>query len=287
MGRIRLQGHEKFPLRDGWLTKGLEILDFAKPSRIFNSDNAPDEFGMGSNMVKALRYWMKAFCLIDEVAGKGIKLSKIGALIKKYDLYIEDYFTLWILHSCIAKNIDEATTWYMFFNRCDLIEFNKDNMFSVLKREIDSYSGYAKYSEKSLYVDIDVLLSMYSKDKEMTDPEDKNVSPFVQLGLVKHLNKIYTKNHPNKNSINAWVVLYELAERLMDKNDISIEEISHDEMGLSRIYNMTDVEINGYLDRLNEKEKIRVDRTAGLDMIYKTEEMTSEMVVREYYESHR
>lgn len=73
----------------------------------------------------------------------------------------------------------------------------------------------------------------------------------------------------------------------MDKNDISIEEISHDEMGLSRIYNMTDVEINGYLDRLNEKEKIRVDRTAGLDMIYKTEEMTSEMVVREYYESHR
>lgn len=114
-----------------------------------------------------------------------------------------------------------------------------------------------------------------------------DVSPFVQLGLVKHLNKIYTKNHPNKNSINAWVVLYELAERLMDKNDISIEEISHDEMGLSRIYNMTDVEINGYLDRLNEKEKIRVDRTAGLDMIYKTEEITSEMVVKKYYESHR
>ncbi len=287
MGKIRLQGHEKFPLRDGWLTKGLEILDSIELSRVFNRDNAPDVFGIGSNMVKALRYWMKAFCLVDEIQGKGMKLSNIGALIKQYDLYIEDDFTLWILHSSIAKNVDEATTWYMFFNRCDLIEFNKENMFNVLKREIDSYSEYAKYSEKSLHTDIDVLLSMYSKDKEMVDPEDKNISPFVQLGLVKHSNAIYTKNPPNKNHINGWVVLYELAERLTERKDISIEEVSHDEMGLSRLYNMTDMEINGYLDRLNEKGKIRVDRTAGLDMIYKTEEITSEMVVKKYYESHR
>lgn len=121
----------------------------------------------------------------------------------------------------------------------------------------------------------------------MVDPEDKNISPFVQLGLVKHSNAIYTKNPPNKNHINGWVVLYELAERLTERKDISIEEVSHDEMGLSRLYNMTDMEINGYLDRLNEKGKIRVDRTAGLDMIYKTEEITSEMVVKKYYESHR
>lgn len=81
--------------------------------------------------------------------------------------------------------------------------------------------------------------------------------------------------------------MYELAERLTERKDISIEEVSHDELGLSRLYNMTDMEINGYLDRLNEKGKIRVDRTAGLDMIYKTEEITSEMVVKKYYESRR
>ncbi len=287
MVKIRLQGHEKFPLRDGWLTKGLEALDFEEPSRIFTSDNAPDIFGIGSNMVKALRYWLKAFCLIKEVPGKGIKLSEIGALIKQYDLYIEDCFTLWLLHSSIVKNISEATTWYMFFNRCDLLEFNKESVYRVLKREIDVYSGYTKYSEKSLSTDIDVLLSMYSRDKKTDDPEDKNISPFVQLGLVKHSNKIYTKNRPNRNNINEWVVLYELAQRLKERSGVSIEEISHNEEGLSNIYNMTDIEINGYLDRLNEKEKIRLDRTAGLDMIYKLKEMTSEMVVREYYETHR
>ncbi len=287
MVKIRLQGHEKFPLREGWLTKGLEVLDFEEPSRIFNSNNAPDIFGMGSNMVKALRYWLRAFCLIKEIPGKGVKLSEVGSLIKQYDLYIEDSFTLWLLHSSIVKNISEATTWFMFFNRCDLVEFNKESVYRVLKKEIDVYSEFAKYSEKSLSLDIDVLLSMYSKDKRTDDPEDKNISPFVQLGLVKHSNKMYLKSRPNRNSISEWVVLYELAYRLTDRNGVSIEEVSHSENGLSHVYNMTDIEINGYLDRLNEKEKIRLDRTAGLDMIYKIKEMTSEMVVKEYYETHR
>lgn len=287
MGKIRIQGHEKFPLREGWLTKGLEQLDEKEYSKIFNSDDAPDIFGLGSNMVKALRYWMKAFGLIEDIPSKGVKLSKFGTTIKKYDLYIEDDFTLWLLHSYIAKNITDATTWFMFFNRCDLSEFNKQNLFNVLKREIDIYSDYTKYSEKSLQADIDVLLSMYSRDKKLSDPEDKNISPFVSLELLKHSQEVYFKNKSKNKEIGEWIALYEIAQRLADRDSVSIEEISHDECGLTKIFNMSDMDINGYLDRLNDKGRVRVDRTAGLDMVYKISEDLINNVVNEYYDMYR
>lgn len=53
--KIRLQGHEKFALRDGWLNKVLEIVP-ENPDAFLRKD-APDIFGIGSNMVKSLRYW--------------------------------------------------------------------------------------------------------------------------------------------------------------------------------------------------------------------------------------
>ena len=283
MGIIKLQGHEKFPLREGWLTKGIEILDVDEPSKIFSADYGPDAFGIGSNMVKALRYWLRAFGLIEEMPGKGVILTPFGNLIKSYDLYIENDFSLWLLHSHIVKNVDIATTWYMFFNKCDLVEFEKDDVFKVLKREIDIYSDYVKYSERSLSVDIDVLLSMYSRDKEMIDPEDKNISPFVKLELIKSTNKTYSKSSSKSKSMSEWVILYEILEKLKDRNDISIEELSHGINGLAKLYNLTDMEINYYLDRLHGDEKIRLDRTAGLDMIYKVIDISPEEMIEDYY----
>lgn len=121
--KIRLQGHEKFALRDGWLTKGLSIID-KRPDAFLGSEG-PDLFGIGNNMVKSLRYWMKAFKLIEENPGAGAKLSELGKIILQNDVYLEKNFTLWILHSQIAKNIAEATTWYMFFNKCNVIDMEK------------------------------------------------------------------------------------------------------------------------------------------------------------------
>ena len=35
------------------------------------------------------------------------------------------------------------------------------------------------FSEKSLSNDVDVLLNMYSRNKEREDPEEKRISPFL------------------------------------------------------------------------------------------------------------
>ena len=279
--KIRLQGHEKFALRDGWLTKGLSIID-KRPDAFLGSEG-PDLFGIGNNMVKSLRYCMKAFKLIEENSGIGAKLSELGKIILQNDVYLEKNFTLWILHSQITKNIADATTWYMFFNKCNVIDMEKDEIEKILYREISQYVMGQPFSENSLKNDVDVLLNMYSKNKVNSDPEDKSQSPFANLGLVKNTENLYSQTSPKRRDIDEWVVLYELAEMMRDKNEISIERVLNGTCGISHIYQVKPVLANELLDRLDAAEYIRVDRTAGLDMIYRTKAFTTESVMADYY----
>src|SRR5574344_2028721 len=159
--KMRLQGHEKFALREGWINKGLMIIPQI-PDAFLRKDS-PDIFGIGNNMVKSLRYWMKVFGLTND---NGSELSELGKIVAEYDPYLEDIFTIWILHSNIAKNCNEATSWYMYFNRCDADDLDKEQIEAILLREVTKYANGQKFSEKSLRNDVDVLLNMYSKKKE-------------------------------------------------------------------------------------------------------------------------
>lgn len=278
--KIRLQGHEKFALREGWLSKALMILPDNPDA--FTQKYATDLFGIGSNMVKSLRYWMKALGLTNP---SGTELTKIGKIIAENDPYIENPFTLWIMHSYIAKNIDEATTWYMYFNKCDATDLDKTEIESILLREVKKYAAGTSFSEKSLSNDVEVLLNMYSRNKDNSDPEDKNVSPFSQLALVKKIEGRYIKNRPNKKIFSEFIVLYELANMMILKSGISIEDAIFGEKGLAKIYNLTSVMANDYFDRLDAAGYIRVDRTAGLDMIYPLNTLNPIEIVEKYYEN--
>lgn len=279
--KIRLQGHEKFFLRDGWLNKGITIIE--DNPKVFLGKDGPDVFGIGSNMVKSLRYWLKAFGIIEEKAGVGAYLTEIGKKIKKYDKYFEDDFTLWVLHSNIAKNVSEATTWYMFFNMCDIEEFTKEEIEFYIGREITKYVMGESYSQNSLKNDVDMLLNMYSKEKGKVDPEEKNVSPMVSLQLIKKSNSGYVKSQPDRRMISEWSVLFELAHLLTGRESISIDDASTGKGSISAIYHLSRVTINEMFDKLDALGYIKVDRTAGLDMIYKVKDISPEDVVEEYY----
>ena len=279
--KFRLQGHEKFALREGWLSKGLTVIK--EDPMVFRSKIAPDIFGIGNNMVKSLRYWMKAFGLMREENECGAILTSLGEIIYDNDVYIEDIFTVWTLHSYIAKNIEEATTWYMYFNRCDVRDLNKEQIELIIGREISKYVNGQTFSEQSLKNDIDVLLNMYSRNREVSDPEDKNISPFSQLDIIKNIDGLYTKNHPDRRKINAWNILYELAVIMDGIDSVSIEKVTNGEKSISSIYHLTNVVVNQLLDNLDSLGYIRVDRTAGLDMIYRMKDFTPESVMRDYY----
>lgn len=283
--KMKLQGHEKFALREGWLNKG--IIMIRRDPTAFQGKNGPDIFGIGSNMVKSLRYWLKAFGLVEERGNNGTYLSEIGELILDNDPYFEDPFTLWILHSHIAQNIEEATSWYMFFNRAGIEDLDKDQIEAILLREVTKYANGMSFSEKSVRNDLDVLLNMYSKEKTITDPEEKNQSPFAQLNLVKNVGGRYSKNHPDSRTISEWVVLFELSHILEGKDFVSIEETIDGEKGLAKIYQLTTIAANELLDRIEALDFIRINRTAGLDVIYKNGELEAGKIVADYYKNRR
>ncbi len=279
--KIRLQGHEKFALRDGWITKGL--MNVSKNAAVFQGKDAPDIFGIGNNMVKSLRYWMKAFNLISENPSKGAKLTELGEIIYQNDPYIEDNFTLWILHSQIATNIEEATSWYMFFNRCDFEDSDKSTIENIVTREISKYVLGQSFSSNSVKNDIDVILNMYGKIRDWKDPEDKNILPFASLGLIRNVDGVYSKSSPDSRSISVWVILYGLANIMEQSDNISIEKALYGDKGIFKIYQLKNVVANEMLDKIEAMDYIRVDRTAGLDIIYKKKEFSPNSILLEYY----
>ena len=81
----KLQGHEKFPLCEGWMTKGITAAKENNP-HIFLEDRGPDILGVGSNMVKSIRYWMQA-CGMLKKEGNREELSSIAEIIYALVIY--------------------------------------------------------------------------------------------------------------------------------------------------------------------------------------------------------
>ena len=274
----KIKGHEKFVLRDGWLTKGLMAVN--QNPKIFSGDRGADVLGVGTNMVKAIRYYMQAFDLINENPQKGALLTAEARLIAEGDPYIEDYFTLCLLHLKIARNKEKATVWYLVFNQKELTEFKKEELLEYLKQELFVMTG-KEFPEGSIKDDIDVLLNMYGKYDVSSDPEDKLHCPLANLGLVSIENDTYIKKQPDMNKIPLDIVLYIVSLLLGNQESISIEEVSS---CLETVFNVPWVQTNEMLDILDREEIIRVDRTAGLDVIYPIAVPTTVNIIKTHYE---
>lgn len=220
MAKFRIKGHESFMVREGWLSKGLVGVE--GDNKLFsNIITATEILEVGANMVKAIRYWMQAFDLIKEDRKQGTELSDLGKKVLLYDKYIEDDFTLWILHSNLVKEREKATSWYLFFNKCIINEFTKEQLLQPLKRELIAYAETDQFAESSLKSDVDILLNMYSKQGDDEDPEDKNRCPFARLGIIKNDGDIYIRQQPRLNRFSDYVILYELS-RMFYENEESM-----------------------------------------------------------------
>lgn len=278
MAAIRLKGHEKFHLREGWIAKGLYGVS-ANP-RVFSGSDGTDQLGVGTNMVKSIKYWMLAMGLIKEGQKNGAELTDLGKMILKYDPFLEDDLSLWLLHSYIAKNNFRSTVWYLFFNKCQAEEFTKEELYTVLRKELISYAETDSFPESSLKDDIDVLLNMYSKDTKNDDPEDKNKCPLASLKLIKKEGDVYYRQQPDMRHFRDEIILYELGNIFEEESSIGIDYVA--ELAVN-IYHLSRVAINTILDRLDNAGYITVNRTAGLDEIYPNKKISVKKIIEDYY----
>lgn len=261
----RLKGHESFYLREGWLTKGLRAVE-ADP-HVFGKNSGADALGVGTNMAKSIRYWLKTAGLIAETNKGGARLTKIGETVFHNDEYFEDVFSLWLVHINIVLNSALATSWSVFFNKFDLSEFKREEMNDTMKSLLVDFTGDPKLSDRSIRDDCSAIVSMYVKDREINiDPEDKKGSPFSILGLLRQNGNRLNKEQPIPSIVDPLLVLYIISDQL--KEELSIDSIVENPNMPGKIMNLSRLTCNEYLDELANREYIIVKRTAGLDVIY-------------------
>ena len=282
----RLKGHESFVLRDGWITKGINAV--YKDSMLYRKNSGADALGVGTNMAKSIRYWMKTSGLTKESSVKGVNLTDLGETIRKNDIYMEDIFTLWIIHANIVCNFKNATSWSLFFNHVDLTTpFSREDLIGLLKSLIVEYTGDETPSDRSLKDDCSAILAMYARSGSPADaPEDKRVSPFEDLGLIERVGNRFVKRRPAYDKVDKLLVLYLFIDKLNSEGNLPIDYLTGEEDMPGKVFNLNRIAVNEYLDALQNAGYITVNRTAGLDIIYPAgcKELGGIDVIKKYYE---
>ena len=279
--KLKLRGHESFYIREGWLTKGIVAINKDKYI-LSNTISAIDELGVGSAMVKSIRYWLQALSLTDEKRGeKGKRYQELsedfGKILFENDKYFEDLGTLYLLHYKLVSNKDLATTWNLFFNSIKATEMTKYHMEEGVKQLILNIDPQYEISERSLSDDCNCLIKTYFAEKsDLKKPEDNMICPFSDLGLIKkeHIrgkDEIIYKTVPERNKLDKLIVLYVIMDNLGDKQSTTIKNLIEDENNIGSIFNLDKNTINYYIDILRDEGYLRVNRPAGLNTIYPTD----------------
>ena len=151
--KVKMKRHESFSIREGWLAKGIRTIK--EDSKVFSSADATDILGIGTNMVKSLKYWMTATCLIEE-SNRSISLSKFGELIDKYDPYLEDNFSWWLIHLNMILNIEDSYIYNLFFNKCTMKVFSKRDIFEQISQILNN--NKLEYNENILQDEVNMII---------------------------------------------------------------------------------------------------------------------------------
>lgn len=282
---MKIRAHETFCIRKGWLHKGIKnIITY---TRLFTDKdiNPCDILGIGTNMVKSLRYWMNAVGIMEEVNTGNMRIQRItelGALINQHDMYYEEDGTNWAIHYMLAKNKDQATAWYWFFNVFKLNSCNKAIFVKELGEYLRTEFAY-ECSENMLSDEFDCILKTYfTKDKDCS-PENTMICPLTELHLVEQMaDRDYKKCVPDKDSLHPLIILGAICD-WAESDEILISDLMSKEGSISKIFNLDRATCFYYLDELRKLGYISISRTAGLDVIKIIERTTFVEALGLYY----
>lgn len=227
--KFTFSGHDSFQCRQLWLKKGY---DFVKEGRSFNDDDAVVKLGVGKNMVSSIRFWLKAFNVIDH---KDIPTEFGSRLLDDengYDPFLEQEASLWLLHYQLVKN-GFASIYSLIFNefRKEKLFYNKETFVNYVKR-IGEGNPDLNFNENTVAKDFIVFTNLYKNDPESKDVEDSFSGILSEIELLKTTRKgkeeqFYIENTERDNLPEA-VVLFSILENSNYGNSISLNSLEFD-----------------------------------------------------------
>ena len=289
--------HESFALRYGWLTKGFQA--FEQNQNIFNSPDSIVTLGVGKNMVKSIRHWLRAARLI-EISSNNTGTTPLGREIfckDGWDPYLEDEATIWLIHWLMATNPQHATAWYWFFNRFHKPEFTSKEVASTLIG-FASERITSKTSITTLKHDAAVLLRMYvqKNNNQKITMEEALDSPLSLLNLITYSSstRAYQSRLIRREGLPLGILGFAITELLNEskQTEIPIEDLMYSKDGNvapGLIFRLSETALLTKLEQLIHYIPgiYEIRETAGIHQMYKLENIAAQEYLAKHYETQR
>lgn len=287
---MKFRAHETFFIRKGWLSKGMRQLSLCADLFSNREINPIDKLGIGSNMVKSLRYWLQAVGITQEVRSpkRMQQFTQLGKIIFSEDPYIEELGTLWLLQYNLCSSLDMASSWYYFFNEFSFNEFTKDDFVLGMSNFIKLRGE--NVSVRALEDDFNCIINTYIPRAKLSttkpNPEDNMDCPLGELGLLAIGNrreKTYRKSIPIQGTIPPCILVACILKQTGNITEIPLHEIQNDKGSVGKIFNLDTISLMNILNQADMQGFVKVIRTSGLDVLHVRKDLTYDSCVLEYY----
>lgn len=246
--RPQFSGHETFPLRQLWLRKGYDAVSgnaAGAPRSVFGDPDAISRFGVGKNMVSAIRHWALACDVLKETRQGELKVGRLGNALfgeGQLDPYLENPASAWLLHWHLAGEGRRSTTWYWLFNHVAGPVFERDEVLRGLRAYCEE-KNRARVTVGTLSRDVDVCLRSYAPRAGSSGVEELIEPVLGELGLISHLRgSEYTFRIGAKQSLPDGILLFALT-RFWSKfasvaRTLSLESIAYERGALGPVFKL-------------------------------------------------
>jgi hypothetical protein len=260
----QFSGHETFPLRQLWLKKAFDAVQAhpffgVAPKSIFANERAIVDFGVGKNMVSAIRFWSVA-CNILEEHGDSYKVTpNADTLFNEFrglDPYCENISTIWLIHWFLASTPDKTTTWYYLFNHVVQQVFDRESIGIAISEVVSAQK--IKLSQATLKRDVECCIRSYVPRANSDSPEELSEPLLGELGLIIHNSKdSFEFRRGAKRSLHDGIFGYALLdywEHLEASGSVmAFDRVAHDYGSPGRVFKIDE---NGIAERLISLEQL-------------------------------
>lgn len=249
--------HQSFYLRVNWLAKAIKMRN--QDPRFFYNELGFEKIGLGKNMVKALRHWVVATTIMqearDDEIGSFHEVTNFGELIQTYDRFVRLPLTSVALHSLLASNRTQATTWYWYFNEYGHRSSTNEELLCALEEWVKKHH-HRPVSSNTLKRDLDCLKLMYTAKASLEDdPEEVIASPLSPLGLLLHeTREQFVKRSPELTELDLDGLYFNLLHYCAthEINSVTLEELLVQPGLWGKLFNLSSNQILEALERLQE-----------------------------------
>lgn len=260
---VKFKRNESFYIRDGWFQKAIHAINNNPEVNVFSPTVGVDYLGIGTNMVKGLKYWLDASGVIA-FNNTSTSLTELGKLFLKYDPYLESSFSWFIIHYNIARNRNNAPIFNLMFNKGPW-HFTKDDIGKFLIQQFREDEATNNVKESYVIDDLGVFLRTYSVEDKEGNPEDNYICPLSSLELFEKKKEMYIRKKPKFSNLSYLIVYYALAE--MYKKDFNIEDAIENDNSPYKLFNLDKNLFLQYLSEIKKAGYIDITKTAGLNVV--------------------